>query len=55
MTFKDKSQSNNLETMKSAEETAVGIAEVRDRKRPCKVDCILWKSLLLGCHQNMCQ
>lgn len=41
--------------MESAEETAMGIAEARDRKRPCKADSILWRTLVLVRHQNVCQ
>ncbi len=40
--------------MESAEETTVGIAEVRNRKRPCENDGVLRRPLLLDSHENMC-
>lgn len=44
------------ETVESAEETSMGLAETGGRKRPCKVDGVLWRPLLLGSDKDMrCQ
>ena len=45
----------HLETVESAEEASMGIAETGNQKRPCKADSVLWRPLLLGSHQNMCR
>ena len=44
-----------METVESAEKTAMGIAETGDKKRSGKVDSILWRPLLLGGDKNVCQ
>ena len=47
-TLKDKTQSHHLETVESTKQETMGIAETRDWKRPCKIDSVLWRPLLLG-------
>lgn len=37
----------SMETMKSSKQASMGIAEIRNRKRPCKADSVLRRSLLL--------
>ena len=43
-----------LEAMEGTCKTAVGSAEARHRKRPCKSDSILRQQILLDSHQNLC-
>ena len=52
--FAYKTASNNLETMESTEETAVGIAEAGYRKRPCKTDIIHGRPLSMDRNENLC-
>ena len=55
-TFKNKTQSYHLETVESPAKAPMGITETGSRKRPCKADSVLWRSLLLGSDEDMrCQ
>ena len=40
--------------MESTEKETMGIAETRDRKRPCKSDGILRRPLPMGSDENVC-
>ena len=39
---------------KGTEETSMGTAETRHKKRPCTADGILWRPLSMGSDENMC-
>lgn len=53
-TFAYKNKGNHLEAMESTKETAVGIAEAGNRKRPCETDLIHGRPLSMGGDENMC-
>ena len=52
--FAYKTACNHLETMESAEETAMGIAKAGNRKKSCKTDLIHGRPLSMDSNQNMC-
>lgn len=54
LTFAYKNKGNHLEAMESTKETAVGIAEAGNRKRPCETDLIHGRPLSMGGDENMC-
>ena len=53
-TFAYKNKGNHLEAMESTKETAVGIAEVGNRKRYGETDIIHGRPLSMGSDDNIC-